>query len=271
MPRPRASGSTSSSRSLATRLRLLHEEHGADDLAVALGDPAALARRIEVVEEVGADARDQRLELGVVAPLARVERAVAMDDPAHVARLVRRAADTAPRVGRAARRAEQPLRSSPIASTSRALVRVGQPAEQRRRPRRGRALRAARTRRGPSRVRRSRLWRAVGRTTASRPIRPLRFEAAQDAAQIAGVEPEIAAEVGGGRRLAVGQLVEHAQLGQRERAVEVAVAERADLAGVEAVEGADGVDRGCGHDVDIVNELVDGVNDRCACRGGVAT
>ena len=69
-----------------------------------------------------------------------------------------------------------------------------------------------------------------------------RFEAPQDPAQIAGVEAEVAAEVGGGRRVAVGELVEHPHFGERERAVEVALAERADLPGVEAVEGADGVD-----------------------------
>ena len=93
-------------------LRLPDEEHGADDLAVAFGDPAALARRIEVVEEVGDDARDERLELGVVAPLARVERAVAVDDPAHVARLVRAQQDGR-RVARAARRAAARCRASP--------------------------------------------------------------------------------------------------------------------------------------------------------------
>ena len=57
------------------------------------------------------------------------------------------------------------------------------------------------------------------------------FEAAEDAAQIAGVEAEVAAEVGGGRRVAVGELVEHAHLGQRERAVEQVLAERRRSAG----------------------------------------
>ena len=91
-----------------------------------------------------------------------------------------------------------------------------------------------------------------------------RLEPSQDPAQIAGVEAEVAAQIGGGRRVAVGELVEHPHLGEREGAVEVVVAERADPAGVEAVEGADGVDLAI-HDVDIVNELVDSVNIGCAC------
>src|SRR5258708_31886430 len=73
---------------LRHRLRFPDDEHRADDRAVAFRDPAALAARVEMIEEVGADPRDERLELGVVAPLARVDRAVTLDDPAHVAGLM---------------------------------------------------------------------------------------------------------------------------------------------------------------------------------------
>ena len=77
---------------LRDRLRFGNDEDRADDLSVALGDPAALALRIEVVDEVGDDARDEGLEAFVPAVLLGVEHAVAMDDPAHVAGAVRRAA-----------------------------------------------------------------------------------------------------------------------------------------------------------------------------------
>ena len=68
------------------------------------------------------------------------------------------------------------------------------------------------------------------------------LETAQDPAQVAGVQSQVAAEIGGAARRAVRQLVEHAGFGQRQRGVEQVLAEHADPAGVETVEGADGVD-----------------------------
>src|SRR5262249_52016285 len=41
---------------------LAYHEHRAQDLALALGDPAALALRIEALQELGHDLGDQRLE-----------------------------------------------------------------------------------------------------------------------------------------------------------------------------------------------------------------
>ena len=104
--------------------------------------------------------------------------------------------------------------------------------------------------------------------TASAATSRRRLEPAQDAAQIAGVEAEVAAELGRrSTRRGWRQLVEHAHLGQREIGVEIVVAEDADLAGVEAVEGADRVDVGrrLAMIVDIVDEIVDSVNSCCAC------
>src|SRR5260370_6148388 len=66
------------------------------------------------------------------------------------------------------------------------------------------------------------------------------LEAAQNAAEIAGVEAQLAHQAGGGAGLALGQLVDHARLGEREGAVEIAAGQQADLAGVKAVEPADG-------------------------------
>ena len=69
-------------------VRLAHHEGRADALAVQFGDPAALAPGIEVLDELGCDLSDQRLERNVPAILARIERAVRGGDPAHVADLM---------------------------------------------------------------------------------------------------------------------------------------------------------------------------------------
>ncbi|MBK9115810.1 MAG: hypothetical protein IPM22_09235 [Betaproteobacteria bacterium] len=67
------------------RIRFAHEAHGADALAVTLGDPAALATRVAARDELRGDLRHQCLEPPVPAALARVELAVRHDDPADVA------------------------------------------------------------------------------------------------------------------------------------------------------------------------------------------
>src|ERR1043166_1573136 len=61
-------------------------------------------------------------------------------------------------------------------------------------------------------------------------------KAAQDAAEITRVEAEVARDVGGGGGGAVGKLVEHARLGERERALVQPLAQHADVLGVEAGE-----------------------------------
>ena len=107
-------------------------------------------------------------------------------------------------------------------------------------------------------------WVALPRVTGRRRTadQAAGFEPPEDAAEVAGVQAEIAAELGGGRRGAVREFVEDAHLGERERAVQQMLAEDADLARVEAVERADGVAavagaRRGGHALDIVNRLVD--------------
>src|SRR5581483_7966614 len=74
---------------LGDGLRLFDEEHRSDDFTAAFGHPAALALRIEVLDERRHDRRDQRLEPFVVAVFVRIENAVAMNHPAHIARPVR--------------------------------------------------------------------------------------------------------------------------------------------------------------------------------------
>ena len=62
-----------------------HAEHGADRSAVTFGDPAALAARIELADELGTDLGQQRLERTVPAVFAGVQHGLAMDDPADIA------------------------------------------------------------------------------------------------------------------------------------------------------------------------------------------
>src|SRR5690606_7632916 len=68
-------------------------------------------------------------------------------------------------------------------------------------------------------------------------------EAAQDAAEIAGIEAEVAAQLGCGRPLALRQLVHHPRLGERERALRQPLLQDADLPGVETVEAPYGSHR----------------------------
>src|SRR5690606_28844925 len=100
---------------------------------------------------------------------------------------------------------------------------------------------------------------------------PLALEAAQDAAEIAGIEAELAADIGRSGFLPLRELVQHACLGKGERTLQMLFFQHADLARVEAVEGAERADaageflvRGSGHGAtvklyDSVNEIIDRV------------
>src|SRR5207249_7214873 len=68
------------------------------------------------------------------------------------------------------------------------------------------------------------------------------LEAAQDPAEIAGIEPELARDFGRGRARARFELVKNARLGERERAVEPGRLQHADALGIETVEAAHGCD-----------------------------
>ena len=65
------------------------------------------------------------------------------------------------------------------------------------------------------------------------------LEPPQDAAEIAGVELEVGADLGGCRRLPMRQLVQHAAFRQRQVATEQPLAQHADPSCVEAVEASD--------------------------------
>ena len=71
-------------------------------------------------------------------------------------------------------------------------------------------------------------------------------EALQQAAEVSKVQVELGAERARRAFTALAELVEHARLRQRERAAEVVRLQRADAAGIEAVEPAHAVDAGHG-------------------------
>ena len=65
------------------------------------------------------------------------------------------------------------------------------------------------------------------------------LEALQNSAEVAGIQLQFAAELGGGEVAALGEFIEHARLGQGEAAVQQALLQRADDARVGAAEPAD--------------------------------
>src|SRR3982074_3195142 len=73
----------------------------------------------------------------------------------------------------------------------------------------------------------------LGRRAGDQPAPP---KTGQNSAEVAGIETEISAQLGGGGMVAKRELVEDARLGQRKRAVQQPLAENADLLRVEAVE-----------------------------------
>src|SRR6266513_2253799 len=82
-PVPARAGFDEQQPELRDGVALPDAEDRADPLAVELGDPAALALRVEVLDELRDDGRDEGLEALVPAVLLPVERAVTLDDPAH--------------------------------------------------------------------------------------------------------------------------------------------------------------------------------------------
>jgi hypothetical protein len=215
----------------------LHQEHRADRRTIDLGDPAALARGIEVAQKLRDDPGDQRLEGRAPAILLGIARGVARQHPAHVADPVRAQHDR--RRGRARRK--RPLdRAHGLDQLL--LARLRHRFQQRRdqpmraaveRPKRGTAFGAERHEELPA---------VLGRGLAG--DQAGLGERAEDAAQIAVVEPERAGDRARRRVRGLCKFVQHARLGQGEASVDETVPQQADLAGVEAVELAHRGDAG---------------------------
>lgn len=70
---------------LSDGLGLSDQKYATDDVSVPFGDPAALMLRIVVLNKPRHNLRNQRLEPLVPAVLLRLQHAMAMNDPSHVA------------------------------------------------------------------------------------------------------------------------------------------------------------------------------------------
>src|SRR3984893_2056618 len=70
-------------------LGFANQKNGTDYAAVFLGHPAALALGIELLDKLCGDLRYYPLEALVPSIILRVQRPMAMNNPAHVPRLVR--------------------------------------------------------------------------------------------------------------------------------------------------------------------------------------
>ena len=214
------------------RVGVLDQKHASDVLAVHVGDPAAVVVRVVLADEVGDDLRAQALEVLRPAIFLRIELAVAGDHPAEIAGLRFAQDDVALRCSlRRHHGLDRAHRGDEII-----LLGRGQPAEQGAdllhgpRFERIEGLASARCQRQDA------LPTIVGRDVLA--DQPALVEPAQDAAEVAGIEAEIATDLGRGGAAALPDLVQHARLGQRERAVEPAVLQHAEILRVEAVEAA---------------------------------
>lgn len=91
---------------------------------------------------------------------------------------------------------------------------------------------------------------------------PIALNPLEDAAEVTRIEIQFAAEFSGRNPGALGKLVQHPRLGQREAAVQETVVQGADHARVEAAKSPDGGDavvEGCGLSHDAVIRLIDWV------------
>ena len=241
---------------LADRLCRLDQKDASHTLAIALGDPAPLALGVEVIDESGDDAGHERLEVLVPAVLLGVQRAVPLDHPAHVAGawLTQQAV-----AGARGRLAERELDGAHRLDQA-LLLGSGQVVEH------GADLltRAGLERRESGLATRREAQQLLAPVALGPPsLEQAAFEeAAQDAAQITQVQVELAGQLAGGGVLAVGQLVQHAHLGQREGTVQVVAPQDADAPGIQTIEAA--------HGIHGTLEVVSGVGghwrDSCQCQ-----
>ena len=209
-----------------------HQENAPQTAARrTLCDPAALARRVELADEIGSDPRHQCLELLVPAIFPEIQRAVALDHPAHVPGAVRAqrhlrlsggstecAADDAHRLQQ-----RRPTRAVE-ARQHRANLPLRTALEGREHPPAGR---------GEPQVPAPCVGGRGGACKQS-----LRLKALEDAAEISAVEPQLARQLGSHDARAMRDLVHHPHFGQGVGTVEEALRQHADAAGVIAIEGA---------------------------------
>src|SRR5580765_4580957 len=202
-------------------LRVSDEEDRADDLAVLLGHPAALALRIEALDEPGGDLRHHRLESLVEAVLTRVQDGVAVDHPAHVPGLMRpehvRGLRLRPCAEQALDRAhglDQPILLGRRQGGEHRADLVARARVQRRK----RVVATA----GQG----EEALAAIGLRAGALEQPPL-LEGAHDPAQIAGIETELPPQRARGDGVLMRELVEDAPFGQGERTRQITFVQEA--------------------------------------------
>ena len=239
-----------------------HAQHAARGLAVDLGDPRGLAARVVVAR------RSRRRS---------ARRAPRSSRPSRTA--ARRARRGAARSSRG-RRGAGSLRTKPaaggacvstswtvsIAATRRCWSSSGSAS-------RTAPISSADRRSSSAKARGALLGEAdalaagvVGRALAG--DQAVALQAREQAAEEAGVDVHLAAQVGHLGDLALAELVEDARLGQRVRRAQQAVAQDADARGVEAVEGADGGDAVFGHRLPVSTMSLSESTIGCRARPG---
>ena len=215
------------------------EEDGADGFAVALGDPAALAGGVEVVDEVGGDMGDEGLEALVPAVLAGVEEAMTLDDPAHVS-----GAMGAEDEGWSGGRWREDCLDGRHRLDEMGALHVGEGSNHLLDLFVGALVEGGEFFLSGFGEGEERLPCVDGRCFAGDEFSV--DEGAKDPAEIAEVEVECGGDLGCSGLSVGGDLVEDAGFGEREGALQEVFFEGADRAGIEAVEASDGDDVGIG-------------------------
>lgn len=211
-------------------------EDAADFFAVMFGYPAAFFPQVLFLDESCDDLTNEGLELFIPTVLAGVKRAVAVDDPTHVAGAGRpedhgvilffRGAEQALDLGQGGYEA--------------ILLRFGKAAQERTDLFMGMAVERLEDFAALLSQAKDALAGVGFGLLAGQEAAPAKSK--EDSTEIAGVEAEFFGEFNGRGLIAVGEFEEDADFSEGEGAAQVAIREDTDLAGVDSIEAADGGD-----------------------------
>ena len=220
----------------AFAFRMTDKKDAAETLAIALGDPAALAPRIEVSDEVGGDAGNEGFESLVPAVVLRIHDAIARDYPAHVAGAMR----TENEGGAGGRMSVEQVMDGLHGADDAGTLPGCEARESFAGLVGGEAVETGKGRLPFSCEPENDLAGICSRRSTREEL--LFFEFCEDAAQVAGIEVELGGDFSGAGASRAAQFVEHTRLSERAAVLQELIAEQADDAGVEAIESTVGGD-----------------------------